>query len=77
MKKLNFRTNINCSGCIGKISSTLDASSAIKSWSVDTAHPDKILTVETVETDAQQIINLVKNKGFSAEEFKDESINKQ
>ncbi len=61
-----FKTNINCGGCIAKVTPFLDGETAITSWEVDTDNPDKILTVET-EWSSDQVIELVSSAGFSAE----------
>lgn len=66
MNTLKFNTNINCSGCVGSVTPHLNAIDGIKNWQVDTANPDKILTVET-ENDAiaeEQIIQVVEKAGF-------------
>lgn len=64
--KHQFKTNINCGGCIAKVTPFLDGESQIASWEVDTNNPDKILTVET-DWDSDQVIELVESAGFSAE----------
>ncbi len=66
MKTLHFKTNINCGGCIKAITPTLNSEKAIASWQVDTANPDKILTVQTELTDSQ-VVALVQEAGFKAE----------
>jgi len=45
MITLKFKTNINCGGCIKAVTPHLDKAEGVKSWSVDTVNPDKILTV--------------------------------
>jgi copper chaperone len=67
MKTLQFKTNINCGGCVAKITSPLNEETSIKNWQVDTANPQKILTVETEELSAKQIIEVVNKAGFKAE----------
>jgi copper chaperone CopZ len=47
MQKLSFQTTINCTNCVAKVAPHLDKLSEVKSWSVDTAHSQKILTIET------------------------------
>lgn len=66
MSTLKFKTNINCGGCIKAVTPTLDGAAAIRSWQVDTASPDKILTV-TGELSAPQVMALVQQAGFRAE----------
>jgi copper chaperone len=67
MKKYQFKTNINCSGCIAQITPYLDANNEIKSWKVETLNPDKILTVETEHLSGEMIEAIVKNAGFKAQ----------
>lgn len=64
--KYQFKTNINCGGCIAKITPHLNGNHDIINWSVDTANPAKILTVETDKLDEAGIANIVKEAGFTA-----------
>lgn len=63
---LKFKTNINCGGCIKAVTPTLNGEKAIQTWQVDTANPDKILTVDT-DLSAEQVRALVENAGFKAQ----------
>lgn len=65
MNTLKFKTTINCKGCLAKVSPNLDSIESIISWSVDLADPDKILTVESKNTDTNEIIEAVKRVGFA------------
>jgi len=67
MNTYTFKTNINCSGCVAKVTPLLNALEGILKWQVDTNQKDKILTVET-ETDRETIVQVVKNAGFNIEE---------
>ena len=67
MQTLQFKTNINCDGCITKITTDLNRTEGIKSWKVDTTNPNKVLTVETEQLTAEQVIESVKQAGFTAE----------
>ena len=67
MKQYQFKTNINCSGCVAKVTPALDQNEEIKDWKVDTNNPNKILTVETESLDEEQIKSIVENVGFKAE----------
>lgn len=69
MKTLIFKTNIECSNCEARVKPFLDKKEGIVSWQVDTAHADKILTVETETLDAKDIIKTIKRTGFVAEEI--------
>ncbi len=60
---LQFKTNINCSNCVRSVSGFLKDVEGIVRWEVDTASPDKIMTVEgTVPADA--VIAAVEEAGF-------------
>ena len=65
MTTLKFKTNINCSGCVAKVTPFLNDKEGIEKWNVNTEDPDKILTVETCDLTAEEIIDTVKKTGFS------------
>lgn len=67
MEKLIFKTNINCSGCIAKVSPFLSNKDGIENWTVDTNSPDKILTVEACELTPEEIEDTVRQSGFRIE----------
>ena len=67
MKTYTFKTNIQCSGCIEKITPYLDANNEILSWKVDTSNPNKILTIETDHLSSEMIERIVKTAGYKAE----------
>ena len=66
MQTLKFRTTINCGGCIKAVTPTLNQAIGAGNWTVDTANPDKILTV-TTDLPAQQVQALVEEVGFTAQ----------
>ncbi|MBF9238660.1 heavy-metal-associated domain-containing protein [Hymenobacter sp. BT683] len=66
MKTLQFKTNINCNNCIRAVTPTLNGEKSITSWQVDTANPDKVLTV-TGDLTEDQVVALVEEAGFKAE----------
>lgn len=70
MKTLQFKTNINCSGCVAKVAPHLDAANGIKQWNVDTLKPYKILTVLVGDASKDDVIEAVSKAGFSTEELK-------
>jgi copper chaperone len=65
MKTLQFKTNINCSGCIAKVTPALNETKGILSWTVDTDNPGKILTVKTGHLTKESVIDIVKKAGFN------------
>lgn len=67
MNTLKFKTNINCGGCIKAVTPALNGAEGISNWQVDTNNPEKILTVDTENLDAQQVKGIVEKAGFKAE----------
>jgi copper chaperone len=63
METLKFKTNINCGGCIAKVTPALNETVGEGNWQVDTSVPEKILTVKG-ETTADSIIKRVESVGF-------------
>ncbi len=61
---LQFKTNINCSGCVAKVTPALNRAEGIVQWTVDTTKKEKILTIQSHGISQQQIIHLVKEAGF-------------
>ena len=69
MKQYQFRTNINCSGCVAKVTPALNQNVEIKDWKVDTDNPNKILTVETESLNEEEVKAIVHKAGFKAEKI--------
>ncbi|MGF7082207.1 heavy-metal-associated domain-containing protein [Mucilaginibacter sp. UYCu711] len=68
METLKFKTNINCGGCIANVTPTLNNLKGVKHWEVDTANPNKILTIEAEDgLTTVEVINTLKNKGYNAQ----------
>lgn len=68
MKELKFKTNINCGGCVAKVTPALDTAEGVCEWSVDTTNRDKVLTVKTDSLSISEVISTVEKAGFSAKE---------
>lgn len=66
METLRFKTNINCSGCVAKVTTFLNETVGEGNWQVDTKNPEKTLTVQT-KLSQDQIQNSVKAAGFRIE----------
>mgnify|MGYP001202678365 CR=1 FL=1 len=64
---MQFKTNINCGGCIAKVTPFLDETAGTGKWSVDTANPDKVLTVENETLSVEDIQNGLDKLGYHAE----------
>jgi copper chaperone len=70
METLKFKTNIKCGGCIATVTPALDTLEGVAKWEVDTANPDKILTVESDNgLNANEVISALKIKGYNAEKI--------
>ena len=67
MKQYQFKTNINCSGCVAKVTPVLDQDPNVKQWEVDTNDPNKILTIQTENLKEDDVKVLVQKAGFKAE----------
>lgn len=62
-----FKTNINCSGCVAKVTPVLDTTEGIETWTVDIADKDKILSVTSNGISKNEIIDTVQKAGFKIE----------
>ena len=68
MKKLTFKSNINCAGCLSKVKPILNKNEKIEEWNVDLQSSDKIVTIKGNIT-SQEIINDVEAIGFSIQKL--------
>lgn len=66
MKTLKFKTNIQCSNCLSKVTPKLNEQDGIDSWNVDLLDPERTLTVETENLDPEEIKKAVLKAGFIA-----------
>jgi len=66
-RSLKFKTTLDCGGCVSKVKSDLDNAAGIREWNVDTANADKILTVSSKGITEDEVISIIKSKGFKAE----------
>jgi copper chaperone len=69
METLQFKTNINCSGCVAKVTPFLNQLEAVENWKVDTSNPDKILMVVGEELSCELVEDSVKQAGFEIEKI--------
>lgn len=67
MKELQFKTNINCGGCVSRVKPGLDNAEGIRKWNVDIENQDKILTVQSEGITVDEVIAIVQSKGFKVE----------
>lgn len=68
METLQFKTNINCGGCVAKVTPFLNQLEEIENWKVDTANPNKILTVSGEDLSCELIQQKVEQAGFMIEQ---------
>jgi copper chaperone len=66
MNTYQFKTNINCGGCINAVKPQLN-NGTIQSWDVNTSIPEKTLTVNTEKLTPEEVQQLVQKAGFKAE----------
>ncbi len=66
-KQFQFKTNINCGGCIASVKPHLDKAEGICHWEVDTNNKDKVLTVKSEGITEQEVIFTVQKAGFKIE----------
>ncbi len=67
MKTLNFKTNVSTDDAIEAITLPLNAIEPLDGWNIDSAHPDHVLTVQTVDNRvSEQVISAVEKAGFQA-----------
>ncbi len=64
METLRFKTNLKCSGCVGKIAPGLDEMDTIEKWSVDIESPDKVLEIEASEDISDEVLESIKKAGY-------------
>jgi len=69
MNTLKFKTSINCSSCVAKVTPVLNAQEDIQNWEVNTENPDKILTVEGQDIDEEDLVRSLQKIGFKAEKI--------
>lgn len=66
---MKFKTNINCSGCVAKVSPELDNADGICHWDVDINSKDKILTIHSEGITEEEVMANVKKAGFNIEKI--------
>jgi copper chaperone CopZ len=67
MSTLRFKTTINCASCIRAVTPVLNQEVGASNWQVDTANPNKILTVEAASANVPQLVKAIQEAGFSIE----------
>ncbi len=70
VKEIKLKTTLNCGGCVAKVQSDFDNNAGISEWKVDLTNPDKILTVQSAGITSDEVVEILKKKGFNAEVLK-------
>lgn len=66
MNTIKFKTNIKCTGCLAKVSPSLNETAGENAWEVDLGSAEKILKVSGDHTE-NEIIAAVNKAGYTAE----------
>ncbi|MFO0808490.1 MAG: heavy metal-associated domain-containing protein [Gemmataceae bacterium] len=64
MTTMRFKTTMRCNGCVEKATPYLDRVPGMVSWSVNTAIPDKVLTVTGDGVTAAGVSDAMAKAGF-------------
>lgn len=70
MGKYQFKTNINCLGCVTQIKPHLDKleqDHTIEHWHVNMNDPNYLLEIETDKLSPDEVKDYVRSAGFEAE----------
>jgi len=68
MKILKFKTNIESSTGVQAVSHIIDKMDSILNWEVDTANPEKILTIRG-EVSVARVVGAVRRAGFQIDAY--------
>ncbi len=66
-QEFQFKTNLNCGGCVATVKPHLDQADGVCEWNVDITNKDKILTVKSDGITEEQVLDIIRNTGFKAE----------
>lgn len=66
MEILKFKTNIQSSEGLQKVTPLLNQEESIHQWKLDTSHEDHLLNISGTEPDPLRVINLLEQAGFQA-----------
>ncbi|UYW00702.1 heavy-metal-associated domain-containing protein [Flavobacterium agricola] len=67
MKKVTYKSNINCGSCVAKVTPVLNQLEVVKSWHVDTDNPAKLLTIESEDEVTDEVKAALRQVGFKIE----------
>ncbi len=69
MKTIKFKTNINCIGCLTKVTPFIEKEGITDLWEVSLSSPDKILTMDSDKNNSMQLMNAVTKAGYKIEQI--------
>ena len=69
MKTVQFKTNIKCTGCLGKVTPALNETAGEDNWEVDLQSLDKVLTISADDINETKIREAVEKAGYKAEKL--------
>lgn len=61
-----FATNLKCSGCVAAVTPFLNQVAGVGNWKVNLETADKVVTVEGDDIKAEEVIQAIKDAGYSA-----------
>lgn len=68
MKTMKFKTNLKCPNCVAKVKAGLDTALQVAAWSVNLKDPERILTIETNDPDAAEVVKkILADAGYRSE----------
>lgn len=71
-KEFQFKTTINCGGCVATVKKQFDQLDGIEHWQVDTDHSDKILRVRSNGITENELVEAVRSCGFKIDPISQE-----
>jgi len=66
-KELKFKTNIKCMGCVSAVTPALNETVGAGNWEVDIQSPNKPLTIQGEEVEANAVIAALEKVGYKAD----------
>jgi copper chaperone len=70
METIKFKTTIKCSGCVATVTPGLNEAVGANNWQVDLQSPDRVLTVNTNDTNKEKdVIKKLQDAGYKAEKI--------
>ena len=66
---MEFKTSLKCSGCVERITPRMNSLDGIISWEVDLTKSVKILKVESMKDNEQEIVSVLRENGYTCEKI--------